>query len=98
MEKIKILWLIAILIPIILAAYIYYRRRNHKVIVIAFVVAIAVPVMPVIFHCNENRTSEACVWGQSLLPLYETFTVFVGFPIIYLFLSLLIYAVKKVQA
>ena len=95
MDGTKILWLIVILIPIILASYIYFKCRNHKVVVVAFLVAIAFPVVPVIFYCNENRMSEACVWGQSLLPLYELFAVFVGFPVIYLLASFIIYAVKK---
>ena len=95
MDGTKILWLIVILIPIIFASYIYYKSRNHKVVVIAFLFAIAFPVVPVILYCNESRMSEACVWGQSLLPLYEIFAVFVGFPTIYLLLSFIKYAVKK---
>jgi hypothetical protein len=95
MEKIKVLWLIIMLIPIILASYFYYKNRNFKVVVMTFVVAIAFPVVPVIFYCNESRTSETCVWGQSLLPLYEVFFVFVVFPMIYLLVSFIMYAVKK---
>ncbi len=95
MDGIKLLWLIVFSIPIILASYIYYKSRNHKVVLIALLVAIAFPVVPVIFYCNENRMSEACVWGQSLLPLYEIFAVFVGFPMIYLLASFIIFVVKK---
>jgi len=95
MDGIKIFWLILFSIPIILASYIFNKSRNHKVVLIAFLVAIALPVVPVIFYCNENRMSEACVWGQSLLPLYEIFAVFVGFPIIYLLASFIIFVVQK---
>jgi len=91
------IWLIIILIPIILSSYIYYKNRNHRVVFIAFLVAVAFPVVPAIVNCKENRMSEACVWGQSLLPLYEIFAVFVGLPMIYLVVSFVIYAVKKTR-
>ena len=99
MEKvIKVFWLIVILIPIILAGYFYYKGRNHKTVIVAFFVAISAPIVTVIYNCNENRMSEACVWGKSLLALYELFAVFVGLPAIYLLLSFIIHLVKNVRA
>jgi hypothetical protein len=95
MDGIIIFWLIAILTPLFLASYFYYKKRNHMVIGIAFLVAVAFPAVTVVFYCNENRISEACVWGKSLLPLYEVGAIFLGFPIIYLLVSFIIYVVKK---
>jgi len=63
------------------------KLRNTKVAVLCLTVPAVVPVLWVAFDCANQSTSEACVWGQALLPFYLGAAVFLATPILYLSIS-----------
>ena len=77
--------LIAVFLVILAATGIMLLRvRNYRTAIVAMVVAVAIPILWVGFDCLSNRTSEACVWGKSFMPLFLGIAVVIGAPLLYL--------------
>ena len=95
MEAIGIIWLIVCALLFSSAGYVLYRKRNYKTLATAFSLALLAPCFYVVFECVINRTSEACVWGKSFLPLYTLLFASYVFPVLFLLLSFFIYIYRK---
>src|SRR5690606_29132463 len=81
------LWLFLLGLQFALALYVITKRRNTKAALGAVTISVLVPIVVVAFDCIEDRISEACVWGQALMPLYLGFALLAGAPFLYLMLS-----------
>lgn len=63
------------------------HRPSRSTVVLgiaALVVALSQPFLEVIWHCREGyKSTEACVWGKSLLPLTVGIGLIVIAPIVF---------------
>lgn len=83
----QIVWLVLFAVQLIAALFVLVKLRNDGVAALCIVTAILVPVLWVMSDCAQSTMPEACVWGQALLPLFAGFTLLVGAPFLYLFVS-----------
>jgi hypothetical protein len=96
MEAMYIFWLSVLALVFSVSGYVLYSSKNLKTLAFAFFLALIWPFLNVAFQCTLSKTSEACVWGKSLLTFY-TFVSIVGiFPILFLLLSFCIYVYRKI--
>jgi hypothetical protein len=63
------------------------RRPSRSTVVLALaalVIALSQPLVEVIWRCREGyESSEACVWGKSLLPLTVGIGLILVAPIVF---------------
>lgn len=79
------LWLILFALCLsCFAAWQMIRTRFWRSSLVIVLLSATVPTIWVSRYCVLDRVSEACVWGQTLLPFYYLFTTFVVSPVLYL--------------
>ncbi len=71
------------------------RRRSYRTALLATLLSAAPPIANVLWECTERYDSEACVWGQSLLPLYLGFFLLVEAPALFLLFSLFVWGWRQ---
>lgn len=96
MDTISIFWISILVLLFSIAGYVFYSAKNFITLVIAFLIALLFPSLLVKYDCLVNSTSEACVWGKSLLNLYTMASIIGVFPILFLLLSFCTYIYRKV--
>jgi uncharacterized membrane protein len=94
MDGALIFWLGVTIIIIVLSAIVVHKRKNYKTLFAAIIAIMIIPIIIVSQDCIQNSSSEACVWGQSFMPLYFGFSLFVGGPILFLLISFFTWVYK----
>lgn len=96
--KASLIWSLMFLALLLIASYVCRKARNYGLLVLAFCLSLSVPVVRVVHDCHVSRTSEACTWGQSLLPIMLPLAAFVGGPILYLLLTAALAGLRRWRA
>jgi len=79
-----ILWLALFFSIFILSIYIVIKQKTYKSYSVISIILPLFPITGVTIDCYQNRSSEACVWGQAFIPLYLIFSVLAATPIVFL--------------
>jgi hypothetical protein len=95
-ETVYIFWLCVLTLALSASGYVLYSSKNLKTLAVAFLLAISWPFLNVTFQCTLSKTSEACVWGKSLLSFYTLISIAGVFPVLFLLLSFCIYVYRKI--
>ena len=84
MDGALIFWSILIVSVFCLSLYIVIKQKSYKPFgIIAFLISLF-PIVWVAVDCYKSSSSEACVWGQSFMPLYFGFAILLATPICFL--------------
>lgn len=70
-----------------LAIWVLARHKNYLVALFAVLVPVVSVLINTGLKCHSEPSSEACVWGVSLLSLTIGIAVSLGTPLLYLVLT-----------
>jgi len=72
-------WALLALLLVVSAVLILIKKRTYITAAVILIPLLLLPRLWVILDCREKgSSSEACVWGSSLEPLYMVFFGIVG--------------------
>ncbi len=84
MDGALVVWCLLIFSVLCLSLCIIIKQNLYKpFVVISFLISLF-PIVLVAVDCYQSSSSEACVWGQSLMPLYLGFAILFAAPICFL--------------
>ena len=90
MDKAIIFWAVLFLLLLLFSLLLVKRQKEYKALGIIAILMSLFPVTWVAIDCSKNKSSEACVWGVSFMPLYLGMALLVATPI-----GFLIYYLSK---
>lgn len=80
-----------------LAVYLLVMTRRYRMYFLVTLFCLLVPITLVSMDCMENPSSEACVWGQSFMPLYLAVAAFGSAPVLFLGGTAIAWAYKRIR-
>ena len=92
-----IFWLIVAVILIRISFTTLREVKNFKTAGLIFTVSALVPVVVTFIACNGNPSSEACVWGKSLIYLQVGLMILFVAPLVYLLTTVIYKKYKKLK-
>jgi len=81
-------WIVTLAVLIGFALFSLVKLKNYRTAILAVAISLLTPFLWVGSECAASRTSEACVWGQSFMPLYIGLALLVGVPVVYLLITI----------
>ncbi|MCZ8072559.1 MAG: hypothetical protein O9341_00355 [Paucibacter sp.] len=76
-------------LPAVLAAWLLAHRRDFRAASSCLLLAMSLPLLWTLAHCQLDARSEACVWSKAYLPAYLGLAAALLTPLLYLTFHLL---------
>jgi hypothetical protein len=86
MDAILVFWLTVGIAVIICSILLARMQKKFKQLILIAIITLLIPVVYVSVDCFINSHSEACIWGESYMPLYAAFMLIYTTPIIFILL------------
>ena len=84
MDGALVFWSCLILSILGFSLNIVVKQKLYKSFVVIAILMSLFPITWVTIDCYKNSSSEACVWGQSFMPLYLGFAILFAAPVSFL--------------
>ncbi len=88
---------VLVLVALVVGVVAVVRSRRFWSAAAVYLIAFLIPVGFVWADCLESRISEACVWGQSFMPLYWGASV-IGGTAVFLGMLGVIWMVRRMRS